>query len=93
MLFLIANAQDQTDFLLANGGKVSIIQSPGDQSWGIMVTSPGLATLEQSYPIQIEYYAAEADIRSLQAGYKTIVKTTTGFTGKGALSIPEGATF
>lgn len=69
------------------------IHSSTMNEWGIRIENPGLATLEQAAPLQIQFYESEAERRFLSCGYKSFDKTADGFSGKGALSPAPGLTF
>ena len=66
------------------------VQSSTSKELGFKIECPGLATVEQATPIQIQLYESEASIRFLSSGYKSLEKMQDGFHGKGSISPSPG---
>jgi hypothetical protein len=74
---------------LATGAKVLAVQTPSKE-WGIGVESPGLASVRQLQPVQLELNEGEARITESAAGYNSIKKTTDGFVGLAEITPLKG---
>lgn len=78
---------------LSNGGEVYLFRSPEKNTWGVRVDNPGLATVVQASPVEIEYYRNEMDIQPLVSGYTSVETVDNGFAGMAEIGTGDGIVF